>query len=133
MGLPDYHNSRVDFEVLINEVLTEVQNNSDHIVFTCDSGNVFHMYHEQDCCESVLVEDICGDFEDLLGDPILLAEESTSDKIPEDLEDEYDAASIDSSTWTFYRLGTIKGTVVIRWLGQSNGYYSESVSFVQEK
>ena len=83
------------------------------------------MYHEQDCCEYVRVYDINGDVDDLLNSPITQVEEVTSS------EDEMELNDPDSFTWTFYKFATIKGYVTIRWLGESNGYYSERVSFKQ--
>lgn len=97
---------------------------SDEILFACSDGSIFRMYHYQDCCESVEIEDICGDIADLLNTPITMAEdisnECTADPGP----------SVDDSyTWTWYKLATVKGYVTLRWLGQSNGYYSERVDF----
>jgi hypothetical protein len=95
----------------------------EQIEFTTLDGRRFLLYHEQECCESVNIEDIEGELDWLVGSPILMAEESSSNSE----DDEYG----ESITWTFYRISTIRGSVVIRWHGVSNGYYSESVDFVE--
>jgi len=121
----------VKFEDLIGKRFTAivVNNDNDEIHFTLEGGKQLKMYHYQDCCESVVIEDVCGDLADIIDSPILQAEEATSDQRPEDLaKPEYED---DSQTWTFYKFATIKGSVTIRWWGSSNGYYSESVDFVE--
>ena len=103
--------------------------NREWLEFCVNDGRVMRMWHEENCCESVTLEDINGDVEDLIGEPILFAEERIlDDEMPMDITVS-DAAyhEEESYTWTFYRIGTIKGTVVLRWYGSSNGYYSESV------
>ena len=86
-----------------------------------DDGRVFTMLHHQDCCESVYLEDVCGDLDDLIGAQVVDAREEVST----------DENACESGTWTFYILGTTKGTVTLRWHGSSNGYYSESVDFCE--
>lgn len=116
------------FEELKGKTLSNVENRDDEeLVFTLDNGDCYKLWHSQDCCERVTIEDINGDLTDLIGLPILRAEESSNhNETPEGVPaPEYP----DSFTWTFYRLATMKGWVVIRWLGESNGYYSESVDF----
>jgi len=111
---------------LIGQTLTSVTQDSDEIRFTTDTGTTFKLFHDQDCCEQVSIESIVGDLQDLVGSPILLAEESTN------REDPPETLSEDNSfTWTFYKFATIKGYVDIRFYGESNGYYSESVDFVE--
>jgi hypothetical protein len=117
-----------DFSELQGKTLSSIspaKKGDGEIVFITTEGDRYTLSHCQDCCESVEVEDVEGDLTDLIGSPITLAEESTSsDAIPGQ-----DLKYADSFTWTFYRLATAKGFVVIRWLGESNGYYSESVDF----
>ena len=101
---------------------------NDELRFTTDLGEIYALYHIRDCCESVTIEDICGDLDDLVGSEILLAEESIQER-PDGCEEWQDA----SETWTFYKMATHKGAVTIRWFGSSNGYYSESVDFRRVK
>ena len=111
---------------LIGKTLTKAEQvGEDEIVFITDEGKRYKLYHSQDCCESVTVEDIVGDLSDLIGEPILIAEEVTSNENPAGVTKEYQ----DSFTWTFYKFATRKGYVDIRWYGESNGYYSEGVDF----
>lgn len=109
-------------EDLVGRVLYRVdQIGDEELRFYLTEDHYVRMYHQQDCCESVTIEDIVGDLDDLVGTPLLLAEEVSGNN-PEPSEEYYD-----SYTWTYYRFRTIKGSVDIRWYGTSNGYYSESV------
>ncbi len=120
-----------ELEILIGQTMTSVVNrNNNDITFTSTTGKQYMLFHSQDCCENVWIEDIIGDLEDLVGSPILVAEERSVKNNDEKyliLQDNPDPSA--SITWTFYRFATIKGTVSIRWMGSSNGYYSESVDF----
>ena len=51
--------------------------------FRTKDGSGVSFYHSQDCCESVDIEDIAGDLNDLLDTPILRAEVRTSSENPE--------------------------------------------------
>ena len=111
------------------EVKRDVDNTdyNDELVFTSTDGRVFKFYHNQDCCETVYIESIVGDLNDLVGSPIVIASESSNGPIPDD----FDRTKHESITWTFYKFATINGYVDVRWLGESNGYYSEEVDFCE--
>lgn len=122
MMMQNYHGEYYDvphISDLVGQVFTSVTQDGYEMVFENDTM-IFTFYHYQDCCESVNIEDITGELSDLVGSPILLAEE-VSGEIPESKNEWM------SQTWTFYKFATIKGYVDVRWLGESNGYYSESV------
>lgn len=126
-------------EMLLGKILKEVAVADDEILFYTLCGKVYSMVHSQDCCESVVVESIVGDVNELLGTPVIVAEEATSiNSTPPGTfgpfkKDARDDPPDESYTWTFYKIDTWKGGVTIRWFGSSNGYYSESVSFTEVK
>ena len=97
------------------------------LLFETANGERFMFSHQQDCCERVDINDIVGDLEDLVGEPLLLAEQ-VEGETPVD----FDEGDHESVTWTFYKFATRKGYVDVRWLGESNGYYSEGVDLFVE-
>ena len=128
-NLWDLWDKHVEFETLKGKVVTKVTQTDDTISFETQDGSSYLMYHSQDCCENVYVESIVGDLDDLLDSEVLLAEEVVGENPEGWTEGKY----AESYTWTFYKLATRKGYVDIRWLGESNGYYSESVNFAKIK
>lgn len=112
-------------EELFGKTLTNIEGKvgDSQITFTLADGTRYAMEHGQECCERVEVEDICGNFADLIGVPLVQADESSSDATPEGVDGPVD----DLWLWTFYRFATVKGSVVIRWFGSSNGYYGVKV------
>jgi hypothetical protein len=129
---------------LVGKTLNEIKNNGNELIFIVDDGSKYKMYHKQVGYESVSIEDINGDLDDLIGTPILLADEVSNKEFEKAfaskfkevkgsflLKDNEGNRKPESYTWTFYKLATINGYVDIRWFGESNGYYSESVDFIQ--
>jgi len=115
------------FSSILNQPIVAVEGlkkGSDKITFRMMTGNLV-LEHEQDCCERVVVEDFEGDANDFVGQVLIEAEEIVNGegrkqkgKSPEHAE---------SLTWTFYKFRTTGGDLWLRWLGESNGYYSEKV------
>jgi hypothetical protein len=109
-------------EKLIGRIVENVIiQGDDEIWMYFKDGSYAKWYHYQDCCESVVIDDVNGDWKDLYGHPLLVAEE----RIGNNTQSGHDQ----SETWTFYTFRSIGGSVDVKWHGSSNGYYSESVDF----
>lgn len=117
-GEPEYH---WGITQIVGKTAVNVFSDDDTLTFVFDDGMLCEFYHSQSCCESVYIEDTNGDLHDLIGTPILVAEER--DWEPKN----YEPKEYDVEQWTFYTFRTIKGSVDVRWYGTSNGYYSTSV------
>jgi hypothetical protein len=123
-----------NFSDLLGERIISIEGEvgSDVITFVVDRGwcNHYQLYHDQDCCESVTVEDIVGDLQALVGNVIVMVSEEINVAKPA-RKSEY-GYEPESYTWTFYKLADDTGSyVTIRWFGESNGYHSERVSFAR--
>jgi hypothetical protein len=130
------------FEYLIGKTIIDVHliepgnrpGTEDRIRIFLENGERFMFWHCHECCEDVYIDNIDGDLEDLIGVPLLTLErtiykrnESPPGVNPPDLSDCLWIGK--GYTWTIYKFETSKGSVVVRWLGISNGRYSERVDF----
>lgn len=126
----EWNNDR-EFDVLQGQTITNVDYTHDEIIFGTAEGYEYRMFHDQDCCESVCIESIVGDLSDLIGQEIILAEEVvSSEKQSWETKDEDEYGHF---TWTFYTIRTLKTSIDIRWYGESDGYYSETVTLRRTK
>ena len=125
----EYAKYELPFSELVGKTVIGIENEDNEVLrFFISPTEVYELFHRPDWCEEVIIEDICGDLNDLVDTPIIEAEEVSNNDELEGVEIKY-KKDHESHTWTFYKLRTIKGSVTIRWLGTSNGYYSEKVSF----
>ena len=111
------------------ESVTGLNPGSSSIIFVCKDNTIIEMSHEQECCESVIVEgaDSYDNKDDIYTDCewCEMSKEVNHDAISDNLC----FNAFDSFTWTFYKVKTNRGYDTIRWYGESNGYYSEEVDF----
>ena len=126
------HYKYYDAVELLGKIITEIKiNESQAEVYITTSDGIYEMYHSQDCCETVRIENVFGDPTKLIGDVLVVAHEDVlSNEYPDDVPTE-ERNSTDSFTYTIYTFATKTAEVKIRWLGTSNGYYSESVQITK--
>jgi hypothetical protein len=105
----------------VDKIVVDIKSSENSIEFHVDN-DVYCMFPEEDMVNetgndvNIYIDDICGNIDDLVGSPILIAEEAESKENS-------------NLTWTFYKFATKNGHVTIRWHGSSNGNYSEKVCF----
>lgn len=118
---------------LIGQTVDKATQSGDTLTFEIGDQTVTFL-HEQDCCETVIIQQIDGDLEDLVGSPLTMAEVVTESGTGDPPNAKYDWGEYtpDSWTWTFCKFATVRGYVTVRWIGESNGYYSEIVTMVKE-
>lgn len=137
---PEYERyERVDLSNLVGKTIVSIEGleqDSKEVRINTECGRKYAFYHEQQCCENVELNDFECDVEDLIGAVVLSAEISTNKDsqsllgaVNKDRPNEYS----ESWTWSFYKIETSKGELWIRWLGESNGFYSEEVNFARVK
>jgi hypothetical protein len=106
----------------------DIDESNDDCLITLEDGRKFKIEHFQDCCETVQFYDASGDVHSLIGKKLTnVTEDYNDDPIEEDL-------SCDGShTWSVYKFQTDENTVILRWYGDSNGYYSETTQLYEVK
>lgn len=121
----------IPFENLLGKIFIDISINNNCIKFETDNGEIYELIpdanDEVGNDVNTDIEDINGDIKDLLNSPILQSKEATNNK------DDFGQSYQESFLWTFYKLSTVKGYVVIRYYGRSNGYYSEKVTLYKVK
>jgi len=112
-------------ELVGNKIIkiTGLAKESETVRFSMENGDICIFHHWQNCCEVVRLIDFEMSCNSLIGATIFKAIESSN---------ENDNGN-ECSTWTFIKIETDKGGLWMRWLGESNCNYSESVELTIHK
>lgn len=86
-----------DFFGKIIKQIIGLEVGSGFVDFECEDGFLFWMYYCQDCCESVLIDDIEGDVSDFVGQLLVVVEDVSSEDFLV-LFGDY----VESYIWIFY-------------------------------
>lgn len=118
-------NTYTEFSGKTIQEIRGCKKHSDEVTIKFTDGSCLKFYHQQDCCETVLLEDFDATPEDLVNAKIISIEE----RISNSNENEIKPLNTwnESYTWSFYVIKTSKFTMTMRWYGESNGWYSEEV------
>lgn len=109
------------FAVLASQKIERIELDYNIIIFITATKR-YLMFHFQDCCENVEIEEVIGNLDILIENPVIQAERVSVESF--DCRDS-------AFQWTFYKLANVDESVTIRWRGSSNGYYSTDVSFIE--
>ena len=117
-----YHNLAEEYygKKIIKVDCDYTQGFDEEFIMTLEDGTTLCLCHDQDCCKHVVIEYIDIDPKDLVGSTLLSFEEAF--KYSTDL---YQCGSQWSAS---HKIQTNTTCATIRWVGESNGYCSESVN-----
>lgn len=115
---------------MIGEVLKSIDIfGNDEVIFTTESGKRYKMYHYQNCCERVkLIDDYEEVLKSMVGKKVERLDIEYYDGSEHPAHDVYDSSTI--SEFTFRVNGA---TEIIKWFGNSNGYYCEKAELEEIK
>lgn len=112
------------FSELVGKRVTSIDAKVDQAEAEIIAGNLrVQILHRQDCCESVAINRVLGDPSKLIGEVVTLAEEDSRE--PDKFQHDFGSYH-DSHTWSSYYIEAGGHRLEIWFLGESNGYYSES-------
>lgn len=111
---------------MVGKTVTHIDMGNYDLMISCDDGSRYHFYHEQDCCESVNLVDSLGDPQSLVGYRLVMVDHEETGERPSEIDMDWNEP-YDCWTITKLKFVTDKDTVIVRWIGESNGYYSERV------
>jgi hypothetical protein len=106
---------------IIGKTVVNVVQTEDKILMIFSDGDVGKFYHESEYGESVHINDVSGDWSDLIGNPLLEADEQINDRVKVIDPGGYNDGGI--GIQTFYTFRGIGGSVNVKWYGETSGRY----------